>query len=345
MRAVERGVRDGVFPGAVLVIGRRDTILLARGLGHLTWDPASAVPSPGGTRWDLASLTKVLGTTGVAARLAARGALDLEAPVARYLPCWHGGARDQVTVRQLLTHASGLRPWLPLWRDTPSADSAFARTCAEVPRATPGDSTIYSDLNFILLGGVLERIGGATLDQLVAREVAAPLALATLGYVGGTAPPGNVAPTSRDAGETLLGRVHDQNAERLGGVAGHAGLFATGLDVARVAQAWLGHAHGGAAWLDDATRARFTAVPARGRPLGWDRPEHDGAEPSQYGRRTSDATIGHTGWTGTQLWIDPERDLFVVLLTNRAYAPVHRDSFRRMREVRARVADAVRGER
>ncbi|MCU0619870.1 MAG: beta-lactamase family protein [Gemmatimonadales bacterium] len=337
-------MRDRVYPGAVLVIGRRDTILLARGVGHLTWDPASAAPSPDLTRWDLASLTKVVATTGVAARLAERGLLDLDAPVGRYLECWRGGGRDAVTVRQLLTHRSGLRPWLPLWRDTPTADSAWARTCAETPRVTPGDSTIYSDLNFIVLGRVLEAVGATSLDSLVAREVARPLSLVATSFDGRTLAPRNVAPTSRDAGRTMLGEVHDQNAERLGGVAGHAGLFGTGLDLARVAQAWLGRSPDAGPWIDRETRHRFTAIPSTGRPLGWDRPEHASREPSQFGRHTSATTFGHTGWTGTQLWLDPERDLFVVLLTNRAYAPAYGDTHRRMREVRARVAEEVRTE-
>ncbi|HEX5631937.1 MAG TPA: serine hydrolase domain-containing protein, partial [Gemmatimonadales bacterium] len=238
-RELKRAVRERVFPGATLVIGRRDTILYARGFGRLTWDKGAPLPSPSRTRYDLASLTKVLGTASVAARLAARGELDLERPVGAYVPCYRGAGRDSVTVRLLLAHASGLRAWLPLWRETSSAHDAFTRLCAEAPRVPPGSATEYSDLNAMLLGAALEQAGGAGLDSLVAREVTGPLQLHATSYEGSTEPPFNVAPTSRGPRERLWGRVNDENAERLGGVSGHAGLFGTALDVAHMAQAWL----------------------------------------------------------------------------------------------------------
>jgi CubicO group peptidase (beta-lactamase class C family) len=267
--------------------------------------------------------------------------LDLDRPVADFVPCFSGGTRDAVTLRMLLTHTSGLRPWLPLWRETSDPASAFARVCAEVPVTPPGTVTEYSDLNAILMGRALERTGGAGLDELLLREVAGPLEMRSTSYRGATESPFNVAPTSRGAGQVLRGRVNDENADRLGGVAGHAGVFATGLDLAHFLQAWMGGERHAVRWLDAPTRLAFTTNPPAGRPPGWDRPDRKRGEPSQFGDRSSGATYGHTGWTGTQLWVDPTRDVFVVFLTNRAYEPAHGDSQRRLKLVRARLADAV----
>jgi CubicO group peptidase (beta-lactamase class C family) len=266
-KVVRRAVRERVFPGAVVVIGRRDTVLYARGFGHLTWASASPVPSPARTRYDLASLTKVVASASVAARFVERGVLDLDRPVSAFLPCFTGGARDAVTLRMLLTHVSGLRAWLPLWRETNDAAAAFARTCAEAPVAEPGTVTEYSDLNAILLGAALARTGGASLDELVLREVTGPLDMRATSYVGESSAPFDVAPTSRGQSEVMRGRVNDENADRLGGVSGHAGLFSTGLDLAHFLQAWMGRARGPVPWLDEPTRLAFTRLPPTGRPL------------------------------------------------------------------------------
>jgi CubicO group peptidase (beta-lactamase class C family) len=340
-KVIRRGIRERVFPGAVLIVGRRDTVLYARGFGHVLWDRTSPVPSPARTRYDIASLTKVVASASIAARFVERGVLDIDRPVSAFLPCFSGGARDAVTLRMLLTHSSGLRAWLPLWRETSDAAAAFARTCAEVPVAVPGTVTEYSDLNAILLGRALERAGGASLDELLMREVTGPLEMRATSYRGESAAPFDVAPTSRGKGEVMRGRVNDENADRLGGVTGHAGLFATGLDLAHFLQAWMGRPRSDTPWLDDATRLAFTRLPPTGRPPGWDRPERKRGEPSQFGDLSSESTYGHTGWTGTQLWVDPTRDVFVVFLTNRAYAPMHADTQRRLKLVRGQVADAV----
>jgi CubicO group peptidase (beta-lactamase class C family) len=333
-----------VFPGAVLVIGNRDSVLVAQGYGHLTWNPASPVPSAEGTIWDLASLTKVVASTSVAARLVDRGALDLDARVARYFPEFTGGGRERVTVRMLLDHTSGLPAWLALWREAPSRDAGVARIASEPLRRPPGTSAVYSDLNAILLGAVLERAGGASLDVLVQHEVVEPLGLVATGYR--LPPPARArsAPTSREPGLIVRGEVHDLNAAFLGGVSGHAGLFSTGQDLARVAQAWLGNGSvAGRQWISRETVALFLrGSPESGtRLIGWDTPDTAMVQPSSYGERPRPGTYGHTGWTGTQMWIDPENDRFVVLLTNRAYEPRIRKTFDAMREVRTAVADAV----
>lgn len=344
--AVRRAIARRVFPGAVLVVGSHDRILYSRGYGRGTWSRTSRTPSPTRSLWDLASLTKVVGTAGVAARLVERGALDLDAPVVRFVPEFSGLGREAVTVRMLLDHTSGLRPFLRFWA-APTRDSAFALLWHEPLVRPPGRSAVYSDLNAILLGRVLEAVTGLSLDEAVRREVLDPLDLAQTGFRPPERAWVRAIPTGRDAGEPVVGIVNDRNAEALGGVVGHAGLFATGHDVARVAQAWLAAAIGAdSSWLRPTTVHRFLQrTPASGsRFLGWDGRDPlpaDPKEPSIFGATASACVFGHTGWTGTMMWMDPATDRFVVLLTNRSYDPKVKDSFRRLKLVRAAVSDAL----
>jgi CubicO group peptidase (beta-lactamase class C family) len=340
-----RGVTEHVYPGAVVLVGRRDTVLLDRGYGHLTWSSRSAVPSPLETRWDIASLTKVVATTGVAARFVDRGVLDLDAPVRQYLPECAGGQRDAVTVRMLLNHTSGLPAWIPLWKEASTPGGAMALICSVPLRHAPGTTVEYSDLNAILLGSVLVRVGHAPLDSLVVREVIEPLGLARTGFVPDSAARAHAAPTTSN-GKVLRGTVNDENAAFLGGVAGHAGLFSTAADLGRVARAWLGQGTlDGGTWVSAGTIALFLSPSGASgtRLLGWEVPDTTGPERSAYGRHPDRGTYGHTGWTGTQIWIDPARDLFVVFVTNRSYEPRVTQTFQALRRVRSRLADAVLG--
>lgn len=344
--AVQRALARRVFPGAVLVVGSHDRILYSRGYGRGTWSRSSRMPSPTRSLWDLASLTKVVGTAGVVARLVERGELELDAPVVRFVPEFSGLGREVVTVRMLLDHTSGLRPFLRFWA-APSRDSAYALLWHEPLVRPAGQSAVYSDLNAILLGRVIEQVTGLPLDEAVRKEVLDPLDLAQTGF----RPPERAwiraIPTGRDAGEPVVGIVNDRNAESLGGVVGHAGLFATGHDVARVAQAWLAAAIGAdSSWLRPITVHRFLQrTPASGsRFLGWDGRDplpDDPKEPSIFGAVASPCVFGHTGWTGTMMWMDPATDRFVVLLTNRSYDPKVKDSFRKLKLVRAAVSDAL----
>ncbi len=341
--AVREGIRRGVYPGAVLLVGRRDTILYRKAYGRLTLDRRAAAPHPDSTLWDLASLTKVVATMPVALRLAERGELDLDAPVGRYVPAFGGGVKGAVTVRMLLNHTSGLRPAINLQRRAATRAEALALVLADSLLFTPGEVPRYSDLNAIVLGLVLEAAGGAPLDVLARREVFEPIGMANTLFNPLPAQRRRAAPGGTDHGGPLRGVVQDPSARRLGGVAGHAGLFATGADLARYAQTWLrGGATGGARFAEATTLDSFLARDARAgtRLLGWDTPDREAA-PSAFGALTSDAAYGHTGWTGTQLWIDPARDLFVVFLTNRGLAATRRHSLTLMRERRAAVADAV----
>ena len=342
-RAAARGVTRRVYPGAVVVVGRPDSVLFSRGFGRLTWAAQAARPSPDSTWWDVASLTKVIGTTGVAARFVDQGLLDLDAPVSRYLPACTGGERSLVTVRMLLDHTSGLPAFIALWQVTAVPGDVIARICIEPLRRTPGTGPEYSDLNAILLGAVLEALGGSPLDVLVRREVITPLGLTHTSFGADPSARGRTAPTTSE-GHVRSGTVNDPNAAYLGGVAGHAGLFSTAADLARVARVWLGQGTlDGVVWVSAGTIQRFLqpSPHAGTRLLGWDTPDLSGPEPSSFGRHPDAGTYGHTGWTGTQMWIDPARNLYVVFLTNRAYEPRVRQTFQAMRRIRAGVADEV----
>lgn len=340
-RAVHAGIRSGVFPGAVVVVGTADQVLHARGYGHFTWNPASAVPDPEATLFDLASLTKVVATTSAVMILADRGRLALQHPVQRYLPDFAGEGKAEVTVRHLLEHRSGLRPFLRL--DTLARDAAEARrlVLAEPLRHPAGDRVVYSDLNAMLLGWIVETVSGTTLDSFVAREVLRPLGMTRAGFRPARSRRDSIMPVGLWRGHAIAGEVHDQNAARLDGVAGHAGLYATGREVARFAQFILrrGAAADGATLVRSGVVDMFVRRGAGNRALGWEM--RDTTSTDNSGKWMSAATYGHTGYTGTSIWIDPERGLFVILLTNRVFAPRTGRSISELKVVRAAVADAA----
>jgi len=344
---VNRGIEQGAYPGAALVVGRHDAILFAKGYGHFTWSGASARVDPDSTVYDLASVTKVVATTTALMLLVDRGQMLLDAPVARYIPEFHGRGTAAITVRQLLSHTSGLRATLPLFREADSA-AALRLVFGATPIAPPGTRVIYSDVNAILLGEIVRRVAGEPLDVFAAREIFRPLGLQRTLFRPGRGSVPRIAPTGLWRGHAIAGVVNDQNAARLGGVAGHAGLFASAADVARFAQFILREGKPPAGRLIRAETVRaFTsrATPLRGphheaRALGW-QAVPTGEKVSSAGTLFGPRTFGHTGWTGTSLWIDPDRDLFVVLLTNRAFAPRARRSFTLLHEVRGSIADAA----
>lgn len=346
---VTDGITRGAYPGAVLVIGRRDTVLLARGYGRFTWSGDSPRPDPDSTVWDLASLTKVVATTTALMLLVERGQVALDAPAVRYLPAWTAPGVAGVTVRQLLSHTSGLPAFIPLHRLAPDRDSALAIVYATGPRPA-SRGVVYSDLNAILLGELVGAVTGQSLDTYWRSEVARPLEVAS-GQMAFRPPASlraRIPPTGVWRGTPMAGTVNDPNAHVLGGVAGHAGLFGTGSALARFAQVMLaeGALPNGGRLLRPETVRGFTrvAVPARGtasaRALGW-QAVPTGESESSAGSLFGPRSYGHTGWTGTSLWIDPDRDLFVLLLTNRAFAPRSQRSFTVLKEVRGRLADAA----
>jgi CubicO group peptidase (beta-lactamase class C family) len=341
---VREGIERGIYPGAVVVIGRSDSLLYARGYGRFTWSTRSQVPSPDSTYWDIASITKVLGTMSAAMRLVDAGQLDLDAPVRRYLPRFSGGLRDQVTVRMLLDHTSGLRSYAPLFKRARTRAAALDVLYAERPNRRPGDLAVYGDLNAIFLGLIVESVSKLPLDRFVTREVFEPLGLKQTTYNPAPAIRRRTVPTALWRGHPVQGQVNDPNAAILGGTAGHAGIFATGMDLARYAQVWLRQGAGpNAQWVSPSTIKRFLTRSANSGPrlLGWDTPELGKDEPSLFGTLISDAAYGHTGFTGTEIWIDPTHDLFLVFLTNRTFDPKVRNSAHRLRAIRTELSDAA----
>jgi CubicO group peptidase (beta-lactamase class C family) len=342
------GVQAGLYPGAVLVVGRHDTILFAKGYGRLTWGAKSPAVSVDSTFWDVASLTKVVATTPALMLLVEQGKVALDSPVVRYLPAFNSPGTSGITVRHLLTHTSGLRATLPL-REAPDSAAALRMVLTTVPVVPPGTRMVYSDLNAILLGEIVRHVSGQTLDAYVTRAIYAPLGLDQQMLFR---PPKRleprIAPTNLWRGHPIAGVVNDPSAGKLGGVSGNAGVFATAGGVARFAQLMLneGVLPDHPRILKKETVQQFTqiAVPARrgvsARTLGWEALP-TGEETSSAGTLFGPHSYGHTGWTGTSLWIDPDRDLFVLLLTNRAFDPRVRGSFTKLKELRGRVADAA----
>lgn len=344
--AIRRGIASGIYPGAVIVAGRADTILYADGYGHFTWNNASPTPDPSITRWDVASLTKIVATSSAIAVLLQQHRIDLDAPVSRYLPEFSGGRKNEVTVRMLLNHTSGMPAYAKLWQSARTVAETRAALIAIPLRRPPGSSAEYSDLNAMLAGLIVERLTDQPLEHFAQSAVFQPLGMLSTRYRPTTTDKTTVAPTGRFRGHPVGGVVNDRNAAALGGVSGHAGVFSTGFDLARFAQAWLRAATGHGDWLKRNTVAEFLTHSATSgtRVLGWDTPPPPGgAKESLYGRCATTSTYGHTGWTGTEIWIDPGQNLFVVFLTNRSFAPTNpKKSFLQLKNVRARVADAVR---
>lgn len=344
-RAALAGIRDGLYPGAVVIIGRRDSILYARGYGHFTWNPASRVPDPDSTLWDIASITKVVATAASAMRLADGGTLDLDAPVRRYLPRFSGGLKNRVTVRMLLDHTSGLKSYVPIYKKAGRSRTRMVDLLYAQPLIRPpGDSAEYSDLNSMLLGLLVESVSGSALDRFADTAVFHPLGMTETRFRPPARLKRRIAPAGIWRGQPVPGDVNDQNAAAFGGVAGHAGVFSTGRDLARFAQVWLRDGVGPTGqWVRPATLRQFlTKGPRSGtRLLGWDSPELNGEEPSIYGTLITQSAYGHTGFTGTELWIDPSHDLFLVFLTNRAFDPRARDSVKGLKVVRTELSDAA----
>ncbi len=335
-RRILQAIADSATPGAALAVVRHGQLVRLRGYGRLDWDPASAPVSPSSI-YDLASVTKVMGTTTAAMILADGSSLELDAPVVRYLPWWSGGhaAKETVTVRQLLLHRGGLPPFRRFFLEMEGRE-AFQQAIAELPLDyAPGDSTVYSDIGVMTVAWAIEEITGDPLDRFLSQRVWGPLGMQDTGFRPDSALHGRVAPTEIDAdyrGVHVRGVVHDENAFAVGGVAGHAGLFSSARDVAVYAAMML---DGGRARSCDGTPAVPCSAPrgadvrivqsstvdsftrrhdaSASRATGWDTPSGN----SSAGRFFTRRAFGHTGFTGPSVWIDPDLDLAVVLLMNR----------------------------
>ena len=343
------GILDRAFPAATAEVGRSDGPVWRRAFGALTYGP----DSPGtrhDTIFDLASLTKVIATTTLAMRAIDDGLITVEDRIAAHLPEWRGTDRDAVTIRDVLAHTSGLPAYLPFFRDHTSRVEFEPAICHTPLEYAPRSESIYSDLGFMLLGFILEdvrrntRAGAGRFDPAATlaaqfRRVAAFMTVEPLAYNPPRTWRPRTAPTEHDQwrGRTLQGEVHDENAWALGGAAGHAGLFGTAGAVGAFAQSVLRTISGERVVATPDTFREFTrraGIPGSSRALGWDTM----LPTSSCGSRMSSTAIGHTGFTGTSLWIDWERNLYVVLLTNRVY-PTRENE--RLRALRPAFHDAV----
>ena len=336
---LDRAVADSAFPGGFAIVGDAAGGMVAYGAGRIDW-PADAPKPDARTIWDLASLTKVVGLTSAMLQLVASGKVDPDAPVQRYLPEWTGPNKERVLVRHLLSHSSGMPSWRPLYKEATGPESALALVLATQLDTLPNVRYVYSDLNAILLGEIARRVTRTPLDAYLAREVYGPLGMRDTRYKPPASELARIAPTEFDPWRQrqARGEVHDENAFALGGVSGHAGLFSTGADLARFARAYLnGGTLDGTRVFDAATIARFTRIvdsTVSRRALGWETPTGGNSAGHYLSRRA----FGHTGFTGTSMWMDPERGVYVILLTNRVN-PTRQNT--RIGGVRVALADAA----
>jgi CubicO group peptidase (beta-lactamase class C family) len=339
-RVVERGISAGGYPGAAVVVGRKGAAVWEKGFGRLGWTADAANVVAERSIYDLASLTKVVGTTTAVMILFDQGKIRLDDPVVRYIPQFTGGGKDAVTIRLLLEHRSGLPAGRDLWRIAHTPEEARAAVISTPLFATPGQYYEYSDLGADMLGFVVEAVSGERLDQFLSEKVFAPLEMSDTRFRPDASLRGRIAPTeiTPPRGYPLRGEVHDENAYALGGVAGHAGLFSTASDLSIFAQMLLNRGtYNGTRIVADSTVALFTKRAAGTRALGWDTCAGHGGCGTYMGPNA----YGHTGFTGTSLWIDPDREMFVVLLTNRVHAARARRPAKVISDVRADLADAA----
>lgn len=338
---VRRAIDDGRIPGAVVLVGQGGHILYEKAYGHRCLEPRPE-PMTLGTRFDLASLTKVVATATGILILVQDGKARLEDPVSKYLPDFGRRGKETITVRQVLTHYSGLAPYFRLEAKGPEAASAVIdRIYHSDLSARPGSDFIYSDLGFILLGKLIEDVSGEPLDRFVRSRVFFPLKMVETGF---SPPPGErhqIAPTGKGVdGNFLRGRVHDPLASTMGGVAGHAGLFSNARDLSRYCRMLLndGRLEGARVLQPRLVRQMVSPQSPPGKPdirgLGWD---IQSRYSSPKGANFSARSFGHTGFTGTSLWLDPEIRTYLIVLTSR----LHPDGKGDVRALRKEIATIV----
>jgi CubicO group peptidase (beta-lactamase class C family) len=341
---VREAIEQRAFPAAALAVTHRGSLIALRGFGRFTYSDDAPLVQPD-TIFDLASVTKIVATTAVAMLLYERGQLPLDIPLGHFLPDFVARAprhqqatREAVTLRMLLAHSSGLPAYEKLFELAGSRDELVRAALTTRLATAPGTHTEYSDVGFLLLGEVLTRQSGLALDLFTRQEVCTPLGMTQTQF---NPPPEwkpRIPPTEDDRTfrkRIIQGEVNDENASVMGGVAGHAGVFAPANDIARFAECML---RGGAPILKRETLELFTrrgeSPAGSSRALGWDTP----SPPASSGTHFSAASFGHLGFTGTSLWIDPTRQLSITLLTNRTWPNRASQAIRRVRPL---VHDAI----
>ena len=336
-QVMDRALRDSAFPGAIAVVGRRTGVIAQYPVGHLDWAAGSPRVDEH-TMYDMASLTKVVGMTSGLMQLVAAGKIDLDAPVQKYLPEWAGRNKNRVLVRHLSTHTSGLPANRPNERNTHDPDSVAKLMFATPLDTLPGTRMVYSDIGAYTLGRIVEQVTGQSLDLYLHDRVFEPTGMHESMFRPPVALYPRIAPTEYDSVQRrrlIRGMVHDERAYYLGGVSAHAGLFSSAHDVTRFVRMMLnGGILDGTRVIPEATITQFTKRQTLDRALGWQKP--DGK--NSAGHRMPEEAYGHTGFTGTSIWIDPKDDVFVVLLSNRVDPTRNNNKIGR---VRVQLADAV----
>jgi len=331
---IQSAIAERKLPGAVVLVGLGERTLYQKAIGQRAVVP-SAERMTLDTIFDVASLTKVVATTTSVMILIDEGKIGLNDRVAAFIPGFERHGKGTITIRQLMTHVSGLRPDVDLADSWSGYDTAIRLAADEVPTAAPGTRFVYSDINFFLLGDIVRRVSGMPLDRFSHERIFAPLGMTDTGFTPAEAARTRIAPTGDMT--SVRGVVHDPTARRMGGVAGHAGLFSTAADLATFCRMVLGGGvHRSVRILSPLAVARMTsrATPLEERNvrgLGWD---IDSSFSSNRGELFPVGSFGHTGFTGTSLWIDPDSDMFVVFLSNR----VHPDGKGDVTQLRGRVA-------
>ena len=328
-------VRDREIPGAVLLVGHNGQVVYRKAFGNRALEPRRE-PMTVDTIFDIASLTKVVATTTAVMQLVQKGEVRVNDPVAKYIPEFAENGKDDITVRNLLTHFSGLREDVDLDPPWQGRDAGFRLAFAEKPVYPPGSRFLYSDTNFITLGALVERVTGSTFDQYCARKIFAPLQMSHTRFLPPAAWRPKIAPTEYDEqGKMLRGVVHDPRARRMGGVAGHAGLFSTADDLSRFARALLnGSPILAGEMVEKMTTPQQPPTAQILRGFGWD---IDSPFSSNRGDLLPVGSFGHTGFTGTSMWIDPTTQTYIILLTN----AVHPRGKGSAIALRSKVATAV----
>ena len=320
---LEKAISDSVFPGAQISIVRKGELIASKSFGHQTYDPSSPIVTAE-TMYDMASVTKVAATTLVAMGLWEKKKLVLDIPIKSYLPEYGGGEKDKITLRHLLTHSSGSHWWVDLWNKASNKEEAYKYIYDLPLDFSPGDSMIYSDLGLILIMDIIETVTGSTLDKLANRSIYKPMGMKNTMFNPPKTLLKRIAPTEIGGSmkrPLIHGDVHDENSHFLGGVSSQAGLFSTAEDMAALAQMLI---NGGIyrhrrffkpSTIQDWTMRQYIPQSSE-RALGWDTPSNKGSSAGDYFSKES---YGHMGFTGTSFWIDPTREIAIVLLTNRVH--------------------------
>ncbi|MBZ0199031.1 MAG: beta-lactamase family protein [Ignavibacteriaceae bacterium] len=338
---VLNGINDTAFPGAVVLISKDGKIFYERAYGHFTYEKNSN-PVKTTTMFDLASLTKVIATTNAVMICVDRGLFSLDDKVVKYIPEFGANGKDIVTIKNLMMHNAGLIAWKPFFKtDIKTADELLNYIYNSELKYEPGTKTVYSDWGLITVGKIIERVTGNTLDEFCSKEIFKPLGMTRTMFNPPAELKNEIMPTELDnywRHRLVQGTVHDETSDMLGGVAGHAGLFSTAGDIAKISQMLLQKgSYDGKQYIKPETVEMFIKRQSSksSRAIGWDTKTK---EASTAGTLFDLTSYGHTGFTGTSVWTDPTRKLFVVFLTNRVY-PTRENS--KLYQIRRRLHDAV----